>query len=142
MRSPHPRARSALGTAPLILIAICVATSATPPLSAQSARGLASFEPAPARDESFALTIESIMRGPEHIGQAPVGVAWSDDGEWVYFRWLPGGDDWHAESKMFRVAASGGEPEELTDEEADALGPVMAGGDVSADGRWRADRRR
>jgi len=102
------------------------------------AQGLASYEPEATRDTPFALTIRSIMRGPELVGQAPVGVAWSDDGEWVYFRWLPGGEDWYADRKLYRVRGSGGEPEEVSEEDAEALEPVLARGDVSADGRWRA----
>ena len=102
------------------------------------AQGLATYEPAATRGDPFPLTIRSIMRGSELVGQAPVGIRWSDDGEWVYFRWLPGGEDWHADRELYRVRGSGGDPEVVADEEADALAPVLAGGDVSSDGRWRA----
>ncbi|MDH3734730.1 MAG: S9 family peptidase [Gemmatimonadota bacterium] len=124
------------GTAKTLTFALAaILVAGVPGLAAQ---GLASYEPVATRNHPFPLTIESIMRGPEHVGQAPAGVAWSDDGEWVYFRWLPGGHEWHADRELYRVAASGGEPEELSDEEADALGPVLSSGVVSADGRWRA----
>ncbi len=103
-----------------------------------SAQGLASFEPAAARDHEFPLTIASIMRGPELLGQSPAGVRWSDDGDWVFFRWLPGGEDWHAERALYRVPTEGGEPERIEDDEADALAPLLASGDVSPDGKWRA----
>ena len=105
--------------------------------STATAQETAEFEPAPARSNAFPLTLESIMRGPEHIGQSPVGVRWSDDGEWIYFRWLPAGEDWHAERQLYRVSASGGTPEQVDDDTADALAPILAGGDVSPDGRWR-----
>ncbi|MXW66579.1 MAG: prolyl oligopeptidase family serine peptidase [Gemmatimonadales bacterium] len=111
-----------------------VALAAAPPLQAQN---LASFEPAPARDNAFALTLESIMRGSEHVGQAPVGVSWSDDGEWIYFRWLPGGAEWHEQRALYRVRSTGGTPERVDDEEELRLGPILAPGDVSPDGRWR-----
>ena len=114
--------------------AVALALVATPALQAQ---GLASFEPLPARDNAFALTLESIMRGSEHVGQAPVGVSWSDDGEWIYFRWLPGGADWHEQRALYRVRSTGGTPERLEDEEGLRLGPILASGDVSPDGRWR-----
>lgn len=102
------------------------------------AQGLATYEPAATRGDPFPLTIRSIMRGSELVGQAPVGIRWSDDGKWVYFRWLPGGEDWHADRELYRVRGSGGDPEVVADDEADALAPILAGGDVSSDGRWRA----
>jgi len=114
--------------------AVAVALAAAPPLQAQN---LAGFEPVPARDNAFALTLESIMRGSEHVGQAPVGVSWSDDGEWIYFRWLPGGAEWHEQRALYRVRSTGGTPERVDDEEELRLGPILAQGDVSADGRWR-----
>ncbi|MCY3698494.1 MAG: prolyl oligopeptidase family serine peptidase [Gemmatimonadetes bacterium] len=114
--------------------AAAVALAATPALQAQ---GLARFEPAPARDNAFALTLESIMQGSEHVGQAPVGVSWSDDGEWIYFRWLAGGAEWHEQRALYRVRSTGGTPERVDDEEELRLGPILAPGDVSPDGRWR-----
>ncbi|MCZ0933756.1 MAG: prolyl oligopeptidase family serine peptidase [Gemmatimonadetes bacterium] len=114
--------------------AAAVALAATPALQAQ---GLARFEPAPARDNAFALTLESIMQGSEHVGQAPAGVSWSDDGEWIYFRWLPGGAEWHEQRALYRVRSTGGTPERVDDEEELRLGPILAPGDVSPDGRWR-----
>jgi dipeptidyl aminopeptidase/acylaminoacyl peptidase len=122
-------------TTPTFSAFALLAFAAAPPASAQQ---VADFEPVATRSHPFELSIRNIMRGPEHIGQSPAGVAWSDDREWVYFRWLPGGNDWHADRKLYRVSASGGTPEEVSDEEADALGPVLSGGVVSEDGRWRA----
>ena len=80
------------------------------------AQSLATYEPVSTRQAPFELSIRSIMRGAEHVGQSPQGVTWSDDGEWVYFRWLPGGEEWHAERRLYRVAAAGGTPEEVQDE--------------------------
>ncbi|WP_420447083.1 prolyl oligopeptidase family serine peptidase [Candidatus Palauibacter sp.] len=117
---------------------VAVALAAAPALQAPlHAQGLAGFEPVPARDNAFALTLESIMRGSEHVGQAPVGVSWSDDGEWIYFRWLPGGEAWHEQRALYRVRSTGGTPERIDDEEELRLGPILASGDVSPDGRWR-----
>jgi hypothetical protein len=76
----------------------------------------------------FELTIENIMRGPEHVGQSPSFVRWSEDGRWIYFRWLPGGDSWDAQPSTYRVASRGGEPEKLTDEQEDSLSVVLSSG--------------
>ncbi|MCG8468523.1 MAG: DPP IV N-terminal domain-containing protein, partial [Gemmatimonadetes bacterium] len=119
-----------------VCTALAVATASVPIGSAQ-AQTSAAFEPAAAREHGFPLTIESIMRGPEHIGQAPVAVRWSDDGAWIYFRWLPGGAEWHEERVLYRVAATGGEPERVDEETELELAPTLSGGDVSSDGRWR-----
>ena len=124
-----------IAAAAVSVAAISAASAAAaPPLQAQN---LARFEPVPARDNAFALTLESIMRGSEHVGQAPVGVSWSDDGEWIYFRWLPGGAEWHEPRALHRVRSTGGTPERVDDEEELRLGPILAPGDVSPDGRWR-----
>ena len=123
-----------LGAAAMFAAISAAWVAAAPPLQAQT---LAGFEPVPARDNAFVLTLESIMRGSEHVGQAPVGVSWSDDGEWIYFRWLPGGAEWHAQRALYRVRSTGGTPERVDDEEELRLGPILAQGDVSPDGRWR-----
>ena len=86
----------------------------------------------------FELSVANIMRGPEHVGEPPSGVRWSDDGAWLYFRWKPGGRPWHEEPALYRVPADGGTPQRLSPEEADSLAPLFASGDISADERWRA----
>ena len=144
MKSPpniNPATVRAAGlrTARIAAAAVAVAvaagwTAAAPPLHGQD---VARFEPVPARDNAFTLTLESIMRGSEHVGQAPVGVSWSDDGEWIYFRWLPGGAEWHEQRALYRVRSTGGTPERVDDEEELRLGPILAPGDISPDGRWR-----
>ncbi|HSJ09211.1 MAG TPA: prolyl oligopeptidase family serine peptidase [Longimicrobiales bacterium] len=93
---------------------------------------------APVAGQAFDLSVRSIMRGPELVGEAPAGVQWTDDGRWVYFRWKPGGQPWHESMSLYRVPASGGAPERLDDELADSVGVLLASGDVSADRRWRA----
>jgi len=91
-----------------------------------------------AQQSGFDLTIHNIMRGPEHIGQAPGGVRWSHDGQCIYFRWLPGGHAWDEQAELYRVGARGGEPEQLTDRQADSVGVLLAGGPLSPDERRRA----
>jgi dipeptidyl aminopeptidase/acylaminoacyl peptidase len=87
---------------------------------------------------TFELTVANIMRGPEHVGEPPSGVQWTDDGAWLYFRWKPGGLPWHEPAAQYRVRAQGGAPEKLTDAAADSLGVLVAPGPRSTDGRWRA----
>jgi dipeptidyl aminopeptidase/acylaminoacyl peptidase len=133
------RPGTGLATAgPAVLLA---AVLCTPPAAAQTATQAgprATAQAAPAATASrFELTIPNIMRGPEHVGEGPAGVQWSDDGRYVYFRWKPGGEPWHAPMSLYRVRAAGGEPERLSDEAADSLGVFLGSGDVSADGRWR-----
>lgn len=86
---------------------------------------------------AFELTVPSIMRGPELVGEEPVDVTWSDDGRWVFFRWKPGGRPWHEPLALYRVPAAGGTPERLSDAAADSLEVLLAGGDISLDRRWR-----
>jgi Tol biopolymer transport system component/dienelactone hydrolase len=106
----------------LAIAAACLATMALP-LAAQ---------------QRFELTVANIMRGPEHIGQAPSAVAWSDDGQFVFFRWLPGGRPFDEPAALYRVAARGGQPERLSARQADSLGVLLAPGETSPDRKWRA----
>ena len=94
--------------------------------------------PVAAQAPAFDLTVENIMRGPEHVGEGPSQIRWSDDGQWVFFRWKPGGRPWHEPTALYRVRASGGEPERLDNAVADSLRPILADGPISRDGRWRA----
>jgi dipeptidyl aminopeptidase/acylaminoacyl peptidase len=86
---------------------------------------------------SFELTVSNIMRGPEHVGEAPAMVRWTDDSRWVYFQWKPGGESWSDPAALYRVPATGGEPVRLSDEAADSLGLLFAHGDISPDERTR-----
>jgi dipeptidyl aminopeptidase/acylaminoacyl peptidase len=95
-------------------------------------QSVAQIEPEVAARFEFPLTIASIMRGPELVGQAPSGIRWTDD-----FRWLPGGRDWDESPVLYRVTASGGEPEEVPDDLADSVAIVTAGGDLTRDRRLR-----
>jgi dipeptidyl aminopeptidase/acylaminoacyl peptidase len=100
---------------------------------------VASWEPEPAREHAFSLTLQEIMRGTEIVGQSPTGVSWTDDSRWIYFRWLPAGHDFDADRELWRVPAEGGEPELIDDPlVADSLSLTFAGGDLSPDRRWRA----
>ena len=105
--------------------------------TAAAAQSTATWVPEPVRNQTFQLSIKNIMRGPELVGQAPAGVRWTDNSQWVYFRWKPGGLEWNADASLYRVGAKGGEPEKLTDDQVEAAAPLIASGDISVDRRWR-----
>ncbi|CAN5618221.1 hypothetical protein BH23GEM10_BH23GEM10_07870 [soil metagenome] len=81
------------------LVAACAAVACAMPASAQT----------------FDLSVPSIMRGPEHVGESPSGVQWTDDSRWIFFRWKPGGRPWHESTSLYRVPATGGTPELISD---------------------------
>lgn len=114
-----------------LLATIAIVTAG--PVHAQSAATARAAEPG----STFELTVQNIMRGPEHVGSSPGGVQWTDDGRWIYFRWKPGGQPWDEPSALYRVSATGGEPERLSDEAADSVGVLLAPGDLSPDERRR-----
>ena len=67
----------------------------------------------PAKAERFALTVDSIMRGPDLVGYAPDSLRWSADSQKLYFDWRKPGED---ESSTYWVARAGGTPTKLTDD--------------------------
>ncbi len=99
--------------------------------------GLSAQAPMPASPtksgatQKLALTVDSIMRGPDLIGYPPTGLRWSGDSERLYFEWRKPGED---EASTYIVQKAGGTPRKLTDEERKLAPPV--------NGRWdRAHRR-
>ncbi len=98
---------------------------------------IASAQPATQLATRFDLSIANIMRGPEHVGQGPSNVQWTDDGRWIYFRWKPGGRAWDADMTTWRVRADGTGLEELDEAAADSLAVLTAPGPRSPDDRWR-----
>ena len=81
--------------------------------------------------QSFQLTVDNIMRGPELVGTAPGNVRFSADGRHVYFRWRAPGVD--SLDQDYRVAVSGGAPERL---------PRRAVDTIAMAGVWSPDLRR
>jgi len=84
--------------------------------------------PAPA---AFPLTVDSIMRGPELVGNPPNNLRWSGDSQSLYFEWLMPKED---QTATWVVGRAGGAPRRLTDAER-RLAPL-------ANGQWDARRRR
>ncbi len=118
------------------ILSAVAATSLLALPSPAAAQYTADYIPSVVADETFPLSIRSIMRAEEIVGQSPAGVRWSADGETIYFTWVPGGNEWDADREWYRVPAGGGEPVRLTDDEEDDLNVVTASGDISPDGEW------
>lgn len=114
-----------------VLAASALAAASPPVPAAEDAPSSAAL----AVGDSFELSVQSIMRGPELVGQEPDDVRWTEDGRWIYFRWKPGGTAWDEEPSLYRVRVPDGAPEELSEEEADSLAVYVAPGDLSRDGR-------
>jgi len=106
------------------------------PTTAQ-AQIVADYVPPSVAGQNFPLSIRSIMGAEANVGLAPSQVRWTDDSRWIYFRWQPGGQEWDSGRSLYRVAADGGTPEEVDDEAARGLAPLLAGGDISPDRRSR-----
>jgi dipeptidyl aminopeptidase/acylaminoacyl peptidase len=74
------------------------------------------------------LTVDSIMRGPKLVGNAPTNIRWSKDSSKIYFSWQKAADD-RAETYVVNRDGSG-------------LAPFTGTPDVAVSGRFdRAHRR-
>jgi dipeptidyl aminopeptidase/acylaminoacyl peptidase len=81
--------------------------------------------------QSFPLTVDSIMRGPELVGNPPNNLRWSGDSKELYFEWLIPKDD---QPSTWVVSRDGGPPRRLS--EAERRNAPLASG------QWDAARRR
>ncbi|HET7694882.1 MAG TPA: S9 family peptidase [Vicinamibacterales bacterium] len=80
---------------------------------------------APAKTDKFALTVDSIMRGPDLVGYPPDNLRWSADSQKLYFDWRKPGED---EASTYWVPRDGGTPVRLDDAQKKNVPP--------ANGRW------
>ncbi|MBI3585833.1 MAG: PD40 domain-containing protein, partial [Ignavibacteriales bacterium] len=64
------------------------------------------------------LTVETIMSDPKWMGTSPSNVAWSEDGEKIYFNWRQKGDEGDS---LYVVSAKGGTPQRVSLEEQKKL---------------------
>jgi dipeptidyl aminopeptidase/acylaminoacyl peptidase len=80
---------------------------------------------------AFPLTVDSIMRGPELVGNPPTNLRWSGDSKELYFEWLMPKED---QASTWVVGRAGGTPRRLTEDER-RQAPL-------ANGQWDAARRR
>jgi len=79
----------------------------------------------------FALTVDSIMRGPDLVGYAPDSLRWSADSQRLYFDWRRPGED---EASTYVIGREGGTPSRLDDAQKKNAPP--------ANGRWDKARKR
>ena len=123
----------------LLLLSAAFGAAVASPLSAQRPTTRTTTGTAAAAADSFAFTIENIMRGPEVVGRPPTDVRWTADNQWIYFRWVEPGTDWREDLKWYRVRPQpGARPERMTTVQMDTIGPSIANGDVSRDRLARA----
>jgi dipeptidyl aminopeptidase/acylaminoacyl peptidase len=79
----------------------------------------------------FPLTVDSIMRGPELVGNPPNNLRWSGDSKQLYFEWLIPKDD---QPSTWVVGRDGGAPRRLTEAER-RMAPL-------SNGQWDTKRQR
>ena len=82
---------------------------------------------------NFALTVDSIMRGPELVGYEPEGVRWSHDSQTLYFQWKRYSDKIIAPMDTYAVGRDGSNLRKLSDAEIRNLPPAF--GDTTSDHR-------
>ncbi len=76
-----------------------------------------------AKNEKFALTVDSIMRGPELVGYPPDSLRWSADSQKLFFDWRRPGED---EPSTYSVGRDGGTPVKLSGDAKDDALPANA----------------
>ncbi len=81
--------------------------------------------------KTFELTVDSIMRGPDLVGNPPGNLRWSGDAKEIYFEWRIPKDD---QPSTWVAGRDGGSPRRLSEDER-RLAPL-------ANGQWDAKRRR
>ncbi len=82
----------------------------------------------------FDLTIDSIMRGPELVGNEPRAVRWSPDNQRVYFQWKQAAEPQAKDFDTYVVNRDGSGLKKLTEEEAKNAPPVN--GELSKDKKF------
>ena len=118
----------------LCLLPVCAAPGRTqdnaPIPTHAPAASAASPSPAP---KPFALTVDSIMRGPNLIGYAPRAVRWQSDSQHVYFDWKTADAPEWKEYAHYVVNVDGSQMRLLTDAEIRQAAPTN--GDLSQNKR-------
>ena len=104
-----------------LLLIVCVLVSTAVSVSTREQNGA----------KPFPLTVDSIMRGPELVGNPPNNLRWSGDSKELYFEWLIPKDD---QASTWVVGRDGGAPKRLSEIER-RTAPL-------ANGQWDAKRRR
>jgi dipeptidyl aminopeptidase/acylaminoacyl peptidase len=112
-----------------ILLVVCALTVGV--VSAQEGSQTSRTQDSRPRTAGFPLTVDSIMRGPELVGNPPNNLRWSGDSKELYFEWLIPKDD---QASTWVVSREGGAPRRLSEAERRLAPP--------ANGQWDAKRRR
>ncbi len=112
--------------------AAAAVVAAAPEAALKVSATAASAQSAALRPEKMALTVDSIMRGPDLVGYPPEGLRWSADSQKLYFEWRKPGED---EASTYVVGRDGSAPVKLTDDQKKTAPPA-------ANGRWDAAHRR
>jgi len=81
---------------------------------------------APAANGGFALTVDSIMRGPKLVGYPPTGLRWAGDSSRLYFEWRRPQDE---DTSTWVVKKDGSDLRKLSDEERRSAPPVTGAWD-------------
>jgi len=81
--------------------------------------------------KKFELTVDNIMRGPELVGYAPMGLRWSQDSQRVYFRWKQANEPRLKEFDWYVVGRDGNGLKKLSEDEAKLVVPPA--GELSKD---------
>jgi dipeptidyl aminopeptidase/acylaminoacyl peptidase len=93
----------------LLPLAVLAFAPAAGPIDAQAAD----------KPSAFALTVDSIMRGPDLVGYPPDALRWSADSQKLFFDWRRPGED---EPSTYVVGRDGGAPVKLSgDAKEDAI---------------------
>ena len=81
--------------------------------------------------DRMAMTVDSIMRGPDLVGYPPSGLRWSGDSRDLFFEWRKPGEK---ESATYVLSRDTSTPRRLSDDERKLAPP--------AGGTWDTARRR
>ena len=72
----------------------------------------------------FTLSIDSIMRGPKLVGNAPSAIRWAQDSSKIYFSWQKPNED---RANTYAVNRDGTDLKQLSEEEARQITASVAG---------------
>ncbi len=94
---------------------------------------IAVFVALAAHAQTFDLSIDNIMRGPNLYGYSPEEVRWTPDGSRIYFSWKQWNDPLEKDRDTYVVNRDGSGLRKLSDEEKKDAPP--ASGDRTRDKR-------
>jgi len=117
-----------------ISLTLLTAAAMQPRLDGRAAQAAKAAQAAPAQASAparLALTVDSIMRGPNLVGYPPSALRWSGDSRDLYFEWRTPGEK---ESATYVLSQNTTTPRKLTDQERKLAPP--------SGGVWDEARRR